>query len=52
MPVENMKEQIELEVLFEHIDEAAVETFIFSHELSEIKDQVMIKNSVLLGEVQ
>ncbi|WP_413497695.1 hypothetical protein [Carnobacterium maltaromaticum] len=49
MPVENMKEQIELEVLFEHIDEAAVETFIFSHELSEIKDQVMIKNSVLLG---
>lgn len=49
MPVENMKKQIELEVLFKHIDEATVETFIFSHELSEIKDQVMIKNSVLLG---
>lgn len=48
-PDEDRKEQIELEVLFDHIDEAAIETFIFSHELSEIKDQVMVKNSVLLG---
>lgn len=47
--LENKEEQIELEVLLEHIDEAAIETFIFSHELSEIKDQVMVKNSVLLG---